>query len=156
VAVAVVDLLQAVDVEEQDRKRSLRPLRPLDLSIQHVHELAVVGQTGQGIAQRQMPQLLFHSPAFRDDGGEGQGHHRHDADERLQQEQRLVWRFLHEGAEAVQGAPDGDPGQHEDCRRGFTLSEAKRSPDEQGNADERQRLVPDLGREEPAEDDQSR
>ena len=49
--------------------------------------------------------MLFHERR------DGQGHHRHESGERLQQEDGLMRRLPDEGPETVERAPDGDPRQ---------------------------------------------
>ena len=58
-SVAVVDQLQSVQVNEQQRKFPARALATLDLQIEHIHEAAIVGQTGQRVAGCQSTQVIL-------------------------------------------------------------------------------------------------
>lgn len=58
-AEAVVDQLEPVDVEEQDRERRTGPLHPLDRHEEVVQEQGSVGQPGERVVQRQPPQGLL-------------------------------------------------------------------------------------------------
>src|SRR6266566_2190099 len=49
-SVAVVDSFQIIQVEEQQGKLPARALAALDFQIEHIYEVAIVGQTGQRIA----------------------------------------------------------------------------------------------------------
>src|SRR5690348_17640379 len=49
---SVVDLLESVHVEQQRRERAACALRPADLSLQRVHEVAVVYEPRQLILDR--------------------------------------------------------------------------------------------------------
>ena len=50
---AIVDVLEAVDVEEEDTEPRIRPsLRPCDGLAQTVQEECAVGKTGQGVVER--------------------------------------------------------------------------------------------------------
>ena len=55
-AAGVVDDLELVDIEVQDRVVVIRVLRPLERGAQAVLELAPDGQTGQRVVRRQVRQ----------------------------------------------------------------------------------------------------
>ena len=55
VALAVIDRLEAVDVEDQEGERGSLPLRFLELEGQLVLECAVIAQAGQAIDERRAP-----------------------------------------------------------------------------------------------------
>src|SRR5260370_7368822 len=57
-AVAVINCLQAVEIEEQDGERTAGAVGAFRLVFQNVEESAVVGETGEGIADRTMVDLL--------------------------------------------------------------------------------------------------
>jgi hypothetical protein len=89
VAVAVVDSLQVVQVEEQHREWALRALRPRHLARQDGDQPAVVAQTRQRIAHRQAPQPPLRPPCA-DDRRQRQARHRGHGHEGLPQQQGLV------------------------------------------------------------------
>src|SRR5438309_10261615 len=128
VAVAVVDALQAVHVEEDDGKGPLGALRPLDLPLEGGHELAVVGEPGQRVADRQVKQPRLDPPALGHDGRERQSRDGHDGHERLQQQQRFVLSPLRERTVALEGPPDGEARQEENRGRRLAGPEAERRP----------------------------
>ena len=59
VTVGVVDLLEVVDVDEQQRQRLLVPDREADLRVQAIDEVAAVEGRRQTVAQRRLEQLLL-------------------------------------------------------------------------------------------------
>ena len=59
VTVGVVDLLEVVDVDEQQRQRLLVPDREADLRVQAIDEVAAVEGRRQAVAQRRLEQLLL-------------------------------------------------------------------------------------------------
>src|SRR4029077_937194 len=61
-SVAIVDLLQSVQVKEQQSKLSVRTLTALDFRIEHIYEVTIVGQTGQRITGRLSPKVIFQLP----------------------------------------------------------------------------------------------
>ena len=148
---AVVDLLQAVHVQQHHGERPLGPLVALDLRVDRIGELAIVGEARQRIAHRQLPQPLLHLRALGHEGGERERHHRRDAHERLQQEERLVARRAHERTEPVQRPPDRDPRQHHDRARGLALREPERGPDKERKAQKLERIILDARWEQPTE-----
>src|SRR5712692_3491363 len=73
-AMAVVDFLQSVEVEQKKRKTPSRASRTLRLRVEHVEQAAVVGQTRERVTGHQMPDLLFHPFALSDvEGGSQPG-----------------------------------------------------------------------------------
>src|SRR2546421_6710935 len=139
------------DVCSSDLKRPLGPLVALDLRVDRIGELAIVGEARQRIAHRQLPQPLLHLRALGHEGGERERHHRRDAHERLQQEERLVARRAHERTEPVQRPPDRDPRQHHDRARGLALREPERGPDKERKAQKLERIILDARWEQPTE-----
>ena len=112
---AVVDLLEAVEIEKQDRERPAVALRPHDLGVEHLDQLPVIGEPGEGIADGEVAQPRFDPPALGHDGGEGQRGDGDDRHERLQQQQRFVRRASAErepapGAVAAGCGPLAPPG----------------------------------------------
>ena len=66
----------------------------------------VVGEFHDG---RQVRQRRLVSLPFRHDRGDQDAHHRHRAEERLQEQQRLVRRAVGERTQAADGSPDRQP-----------------------------------------------
>jgi hypothetical protein len=58
-AKSIVNLLQPIEVEKYNGKFPAGSAGSADLGLQHFEQAAVIGQTGQRIAQRLMPQLVF-------------------------------------------------------------------------------------------------
>ena len=50
--IGVVDLFEAVEVEERDRQRQPAALSTCEISVEQLGEQTTVGQTGEGIAPR--------------------------------------------------------------------------------------------------------
>jgi len=79
-AVIIIDCFQAIEIEEQDGKRTAGAVGAFRLVFQNVEETAVVGETGEGIADGKMvdlfkePRVVKKSPSERD--GVAQHHKR--------------------------------------------------------------------------------
>ncbi len=91
--------------------------------------------------RRQVGQRRLVTLALRHDGGDRDAHHGHRAEERLQEQQRLVRRGAGERTEASHRAPDRRHRQERDRGRRLALTEAKRRPDQGRQAEEGQRLA---------------
>src|SRR6267143_2622021 len=152
-AVSVIDLFQAVQIEEHDGKRAGSAFVALDFGVEGVEKPPVVGEPRERISDGQMMHAFISALVFGDFGGERHGGNGHDADEGLQQEQRSVLRFAGKGAEAVRGAPGGDRGQEGNGSGGLAAAEAERGPDQKRNAEELEGIVFQRGMKTTAEDD---
>src|SRR6267143_1041817 len=76
VAVAIIDLLQSIQVEQQQGKRSSGAPGSFDLRVQNVKDPAVIAQAGKRVGHRQELRLLFSPLAFRDvESGNQRGRH---------------------------------------------------------------------------------
>src|SRR5262249_8694036 len=87
VPVGVVDLLQTIEIEQEDGKRTASPVMALDLRIEAVEEMTVVGETGERITDRQESCLLLLTMPLGHFRGEHERHHRLKRYEPLQQKQ---------------------------------------------------------------------
>src|SRR6267142_537401 len=152
-AVSVIDLFQAVHIEEHDGKRARGAFVALDFGVEGVEKPPVVGEPGERIGDGQMMHAFVSTLVFGNFGGESHGGDGHDADEGLQQEQRSVLRFAGKGAKAVRGAPGGDRGQEGNGGGGIAAAEAKCGPDQKRNAKELKGIVFQRGVKTAAEDD---
>src|SRR5437016_3379756 len=65
-AVAVVDLLQSIQVKQQQGKLPRRALGTLDFHIQHFRKMTVVGQSCQWVASRLLTQTILQLALFGD------------------------------------------------------------------------------------------
>ena len=68
-AEAVVDLLEAVEVDEQHRERVARPLGPRERLVEPVAEQRAVGEPGEAVVERLPGQLLLEPHALGDVAG---------------------------------------------------------------------------------------
>src|SRR6267142_2467720 len=152
-AVSVIDLFQAVHIEEHDGKRAGGAFVALDFGVEGVEKPPVVGKARERIRDGQMMHAFISTLVFGNFGGENHGGNGHDADEGLQQEQRSVLRFAGKGAEAVGGAPGGHRGQEGNGGGSFAAAEAERGPDQERNAKELEGIVFQGGVKPAAEDD---
>ncbi|MCY1235767.1 hypothetical protein D9M72_483960 [compost metagenome] len=57
---AVIDLLEVIDIQHHQRQRTFPALGASDLQVQAFLEVAPVVDTGQGIGDRERTQLLLH------------------------------------------------------------------------------------------------
>jgi len=86
--------------------------------------------------------LLVHAPLLRDHRREGEGERGVESHERLEEEQGHIGVVAVEGALAVERAPEGHGGKHEGRGGRLALAEPEGRPDERGNGDEVDRIVP--------------
>src|SRR6266849_2806732 len=133
VAVCVIDLLEPVQIEHQNCKRTFRSPVPPDLHVQRLQKLPVIGKPRQRVAYSQMPYMFVRPPVFGNFGGQHECCDGHDAHERLQKQQRRVLRFSCERPVPVQCAPRGNPCQRRDCGRCLAPPESKCRPDQERN-----------------------
>src|SRR3954464_11900597 len=88
----VVELLQVVDVEEEQRKRHARGLRALDLGLGALVPMATIADTRDGILERApLERVEALAAAIADSDGENGGEHedrRLDADARGARQER--------------------------------------------------------------------
>src|SRR5216684_2555687 len=152
-AIGVIDLFQAVQIEEHDGKWAGRAFVTLDFGVEGIEKPPVVGEPRERIGDGQMMHAFVSAPVFGDFGSEGHGGNGHDADEGLQQEQRSVLRFAGKGAEAVGGAPGSNRGQEGNGGGSFAAAQAEGGPDQKRNAEELEGIVFQRGMKTTAEDD---
>src|SRR6266446_1431489 len=65
-AVAVVDLLQSIQVKQQQGKLPARALRALDFHIQHFRKMTVVGKSRQWVESGLLTQMILQLAMFGD------------------------------------------------------------------------------------------
>src|SRR6478672_2802707 len=98
-------------------------------------------------------ELFLNAPSLSHASGKC---HRRDYEHgypQLQSDQRLIFRFSDERAEATQRSPHRDYGQNENTRSRFALTKAKRRPNHDGAANESDGIIPGRNFKPPTKDD---
>src|SRR5262249_53914963 len=113
-AVRVVDFLQSVHVEQQDRKGIARAVVALDFGVKGFDQMAIVGEAGERVAGGKVADVFFGVTVFSGFGGKNHGSECGDSHEGLQQEKGSVLRDARKGTVAVNGAPGGDDRERRD------------------------------------------
>src|SRR6266571_374147 len=135
VAGAVVDVLETVEIHHDQRKR--RALAPCadQLPLQIVLQESAVVEGSQRVADRLLAQFLQEAlrrldraPAVLDDRVQHEPRRHHRAQEREQQQQRLVQRPLSERPAAIERKPHGHCAYQRVHGRDFALLEAESGP----------------------------
>src|SRR5882762_3531427 len=73
VAVRIVDFLQAVEIEEQYGERPATAIGALGFGFQNVQQTAVIGQTGERVADGEVADLLEETRIVQERAAEGYG-----------------------------------------------------------------------------------
>src|SRR5712664_3707399 len=97
----IVDLLYAVEVEQDHRKRSAVARVTLDFRTEAIDQQSVVGEAGERVADGQCASVFLLTAAFRNFRAEDESHQGHDTKERLQEKKRIVWSLAEEGPPAM-------------------------------------------------------
>ena len=141
VAVAVVDLLQAIEVEQDHGQRLGGAARALNFGFERLHQLPVIGEPGQRIGDCELAPRSLNIALHRDDGREHEARHGRHAGPHLQQHQRFVRAVDGERTHMVHRAQNRDDRDDEHRRRRFARAEAERDPDHHGPQDHGERVV---------------
>ncbi len=86
-SVFVINPLQPVKIEQENRERLAGASVAFDLVINALNQQPVIRQTGERVANGKQPCLLFLVPALGNFRGENQRHQRLNRKERLQEQQ---------------------------------------------------------------------
>lgn len=143
----VVDGLEVVEVEEEESPAGAVAAGLRQREAQLLLQAPPAEQVRERIAVGESQQPCLEALPLGDDGPHRDHHEGNNAHEGLQEQQGLVGRVAGEGTEAPERSSDGDRGEQQGGRRGFALSEAKGRPQQHGDAQEVQGVVPPSHRE---------
>src|ERR1700756_382454 len=119
-----------IEIEENDCERRARTAVTLDFRVESFDQTAIVCQAGEWITFRQLTYMLLGAFVRRGFGGQNHGSYGNDGHERLQQQQRSIFREPDERAVAVDCSPSGYKGENANCRGGFSTAKTKRGPNQ--------------------------
>jgi hypothetical protein len=135
VSTGVVDPLQAVNVDDEDRKRALRPVRSRDLVAQDAEQAPIVSQAREGVS---LGEIREARPGASPIGGKTRDHEtdeRHRAQIGRQAQDRLERRAPDEGTETPHGRDRPARRERGKRRHDRPPPGSQRDPDERGDGE---------------------
>src|SRR5579863_3433922 len=63
---AIIDFLQSIEIEQEEREFSFGAFGSADFCVQHLEKPAMIRQTSQRVAQRLLPEMILKRTLFGD------------------------------------------------------------------------------------------
>jgi hypothetical protein len=103
VSASVVDSLQAVDVDDKNRERALRPVRSRDLAAHDGQQAAIVAEAREDVGLREIREARLGAGPIGREPRDDEAHERHGAKIGCQAQERLERCAPDEGTDAESG-----------------------------------------------------